>query len=50
MATDIRRTLTTTQITDVDGGRLAGPFRHRIGDRHEDLRDTGRDMDNPVGV
>jgi len=32
------------------GGSVGGHPNHRIGDRYEDLRDMGRDVDNPAGV
>ena len=32
------------------GASIGGHPNHRIGDRYEDLRDMGRDFDNPAGV
>ncbi|HKL06795.1 MAG TPA: amino acid synthesis family protein [Roseovarius sp.] len=32
------------------GGSVGGHPNHRIGDRYEDLREMGRDVDNPAGV
>lgn len=32
------------------GGSLGGHPHHRIGDRYEDLREMGRDVENPAGV
>tara|TARA_R110002124_G_scaffold109618_4_gene262690 strand:- start:78 stop:674 length:597 start_codon:yes stop_codon:yes gene_type:complete len=32
------------------GASIGGNPHHRIGDRYKDLRDMGRDVDNPAGV
>jgi hypothetical protein len=32
------------------GASIGGHPNHRIGDRYEDLKDLGRDLDNPAGV
>lgn len=32
------------------GASIGGHPHHRIGDRYEDLREMGRDVDNPAGV
>lgn len=32
------------------GASVGGHPHHRIGDRYQDLRDMGRDVDNPAGV
>lgn len=32
------------------GGSVGGHPLHRIGDRYQDLREMGRDVDNPAGV
>ncbi len=32
------------------GASVGGHPNHRIGDRYEDLREMGRDVDNPAGV
>ena len=32
------------------GGSVGGHPNHRIGDRYEDLREMGHDVDNPAGV
>lgn len=32
------------------GASVGGHPNHRIGDRSRDLRDMGRDVDNPAGV
>ena len=32
------------------GASLGGHPHHRIGDRYQDLKDMGRDVDNPAGV
>jgi hypothetical protein len=32
------------------GASIGGHPNHRIGDRYQDLKDLGRDLDNPAGV
>ena len=32
------------------GGSIGGHPHHRIGDRYADLKEMGRDVDNPAGV
>ena len=32
------------------GATVAGHPHHRIGDRYEDLKEMGHDVDNPAGV
>ena len=32
------------------GASIGGHPLHRIGNRYDDLRDMGRDVDNPAGV
>ena len=38
------------EVLIVLGASIGGHPNHRIGDRYEDLKDLGRDLDNPAGV
>ena len=38
------------EIVVVLGGATGGRPHHRIGDRYQDLKDLGHDLDNPAGV
>lgn len=38
------------EIVVVLGGATGGRPHHRIGDRYQDLKDLGHDVDNPAGV
>ena len=38
------------EIVVVLGGATSGRPHHRIGDRYQDLKDLGHDLDNPVAV
>jgi len=38
------------EIVIVLGGAMSGRPHHRIGDRYQDLKDLGHDMDNPASV
>ncbi|MFT5137624.1 MAG: hypothetical protein ACI9LY_002560 [Arenicella sp.] len=38
------------EIVVVLGGASSGRPHHRIGDRYQDLKDMGRDLDNPAAV
>ncbi len=48
--TSITDALADDEIIIAFGGSVGGHPNHRIGDRYEDLRDMGRDVDNPAGV
>lgn len=64
MPADIRRTLLQVQTIHTSmpdapaedeiivalGASISGHPLHRIGDRYQDLKDMGRDVDNPAGV
>lgn len=38
------------EVVVVLGGALSGRPHHRIGDRYQDLKDLGHDLDNPAAV
>jgi hypothetical protein len=38
------------EIVVVLGGATSGRPHHRIGDRYQDLKDLGHDVDNPAAV
>ena len=38
------------EVVVVLGGATSGRPHHRIGDRYQDLKEMGRDVDNPAGV
>ena len=38
------------EVVIVLGGATGGRPHHRIGDRYQDLKDLGRDLDNPAAV
>ncbi len=38
------------EVIVVLGAALSGRPHHRIGDRYQDLKDLGHDVDNPAAV
>ncbi|MDC0505932.1 amino acid synthesis family protein, partial [Amylibacter sp.] len=38
------------EIVIVLGAAMSGRPHHRIGDRYQDLKDLGHDLDNPASV